>query len=107
MPRRFIDAPTEFRCSAAITLKDGSGAQCGRYAKVDGLCTQHARIKAMERSPTEQQEQAAKERRQQKGLRYEAEKQRRKQAYKDGFCKHGVYVGGIGIDWMCGECESE
>lgn len=22
-----------------------------------------------------------------------------------GRCKHGVYVGGIGIDWMCGQCE--
>lgn len=22
-----------------------------------------------------------------------------------GYCKHGVYVGGCGIDWMCGECE--
>ena len=25
---------------------------------------------------------------------------------KDGYCKHGVYVGGCGIDWMCGICES-
>lgn len=24
----------------------------------------------------------------------------------DGYCPHGVYVGGIGIDWMCGRCES-
>jgi hypothetical protein len=23
----------------------------------------------------------------------------------DGYCKHGVYVGGCGIDWMCGACE--
>lgn len=23
----------------------------------------------------------------------------------DGRCKHGVYVGGCGIDWMCGACE--
>lgn len=23
----------------------------------------------------------------------------------DGYCKHGVYVGGCGIDWMCGRCE--
>ena len=22
------------------------------------------------------------------------------------YCPHGVYVGGCGIDWMCGECES-
>jgi hypothetical protein len=21
-------------------------------------------------------------------------------------CRHGVYVGGVGIDWMCGRCES-
>lgn len=24
----------------------------------------------------------------------------------DGFCRHGVYVGGCGIDWMCGACEA-
>ena len=24
---------------------------------------------------------------------------------RDGFCRHGVYVGGCGIDWMCGTCE--
>lgn len=23
-----------------------------------------------------------------------------------GYCEHGVYVGGCGIDWMCGRCES-
>ena len=23
-----------------------------------------------------------------------------------GYCKHGTYVGGCGIDWMCGSCES-
>ena len=23
-----------------------------------------------------------------------------------GYCKHGVYVGGCGIDWMCGDCEA-
>jgi len=23
-----------------------------------------------------------------------------------GYCVHGVYVGGCGIDWMCGICES-
>lgn len=23
----------------------------------------------------------------------------------DGYCKHGVYVGGCGIDWMCRQCE--
>lgn len=21
------------------------------------------------------------------------------------FCEHGTYVGGCGIDWMCGDCE--
>lgn len=25
---------------------------------------------------------------------------------EDGYCEHGTYVGGIGIDWMCGWCES-
>ena len=24
----------------------------------------------------------------------------------EGYCFHGVYVGGCGIDWMCGYCES-
>ena len=23
----------------------------------------------------------------------------------DGYCEHGTYVGGCGIDWMCGWCE--
>jgi hypothetical protein len=23
-----------------------------------------------------------------------------------GYCVHGTYVGGCGIDWMCGACES-
>lgn len=23
----------------------------------------------------------------------------------DGYCKHGTYVGGIGVDWMCHKCE--
>lgn len=26
-------------------------------------------------------------------------------ALDDGYCAHGVYVGGCGIDWMCGYCE--
>lgn len=42
--RRFIDAPQGLRCKADITLRDGSQAQCGRYAKVDGLCRQHKRL---------------------------------------------------------------
>jgi hypothetical protein len=25
---------------------------------------------------------------------------------RDGYCKHGTYVGGIGVDWMCGPCEN-
>ena len=25
--------------------------------------------------------------------------------YYTGRCKHGVYVGGCGIDYMCGACE--
>lgn len=24
----------------------------------------------------------------------------------EGYCFHGTYVGGCGIDWMCGYCES-
>lgn len=24
---------------------------------------------------------------------------------REGHCRHGVYVGGCGIDWMCGPCE--
>lgn len=23
----------------------------------------------------------------------------------EGYCVHGVYVGGCGVDWMCGRCE--
>lgn len=26
--------------------------------------------------------------------------------HQSGYCQHGVYVGGCGIDWMCGKCES-
>lgn len=44
MTRRFIDAPTELRCKATTTLRDKSEAQCGRYAKVDGLCRQHHKM---------------------------------------------------------------
>ena len=47
--RRFVDAPSECRCGAIITLRDGTTAQCGRYINRDyayitaqGLCTQHA-----------------------------------------------------------------
>ena len=24
----------------------------------------------------------------------------------NGYCKHGIYVGGCGIDFMCGRCEN-
>ena len=40
--RRFIDAPISARCLYDITLKDGSGAQCGRYRKIGDYCRQHA-----------------------------------------------------------------
>ena len=42
--RRFIDAPQGARCAYDITLKDGSGAQCGRARTEGDYCTQHARI---------------------------------------------------------------
>jgi hypothetical protein len=41
---RFRDAPQIARCTYDIRLRDGSGAQCGRYAKLGSFCTQHARI---------------------------------------------------------------
>lgn len=25
--------------------------------------------------------------------------------HRNGYCRHGKYVGGCGIDWMCGLCE--
>lgn len=28
------------------------------------------------------------------------------QTPNEGYCFHGTYVGGCGIDWMCGYCES-
>ncbi len=28
------------------------------------------------------------------------------QSSNEGYCFHGTYVGGCGIDWMCGYCES-
>lgn len=46
MTRHFVDAPTAERCTATITLKDNSTAQCGRHRKVGELCTQHAKIAA-------------------------------------------------------------
>lgn len=44
MTRRFVDAPAATRCTATITLKDGSAAQCGRHQKVGTLCTQHSKM---------------------------------------------------------------
>lgn len=44
MTRRFVDAPQDCRCTATITLRDKSTAQCGRKATEGDLCTQHARI---------------------------------------------------------------
>ena len=29
------------------------------------------------------------------------------QSYAGDVCKHGTYIGGCGIDWMCGRCENE
>lgn len=48
MTRRFIDAPSELRCSWTVTLRDGSEAQCGRYRRLGDpqLCTQHAKMHA-------------------------------------------------------------
>ena len=42
--RVFTDALYPLRCKAEIKLRDRSLAQCGRAAKVEGLCTQHHRI---------------------------------------------------------------
>lgn len=33
------------------------------------------------------------------------DRSRRDAQAPDGYCRHGVYVGGIGIDWMCQACE--
>ena len=45
MKRIFVDAPTEMRCEATVTLKDKTTAQCGRYKKIGCLCTQHSKMK--------------------------------------------------------------
>jgi len=46
MSRQFIDAPYWDRCTAVITLRDGSTADCGRHITDTErkLCTQHAKI---------------------------------------------------------------
>lgn len=31
---------------------------------------------------------------------------RRDDMAEPGYCRHGVYVGGCGVDWMCGACEA-
>lgn len=31
----------------------------------------------------------------------------RHERQNDGVCRHGTYVGGCGIDWMCGPCEMD
>lgn len=47
---------------------------------------------------------ARKHRRSPGGLRARRRERREQQAA--GYCRHGVYVGGCGIDWMCGTCEN-
>lgn len=42
--RVFVDAPNADRCTAEVTLKDGSTSPCGRHRKIGTLCTQHAKI---------------------------------------------------------------
>lgn len=41
---RFLDAPQAQRCAFSVILRDGSGAQCGRYRKIGALCRQHHKI---------------------------------------------------------------
>lgn len=38
------DAPEALRCSFVRLTEDGQNAQCSRAAKVEDLCTQHARM---------------------------------------------------------------
>lgn len=40
------------------------------------------------------------------GMLLAQDRSRRDDQAEEGYCRHGVYVGGIGIDWMCGACES-
>lgn len=39
--RAYVDPTRAERCTFDITLKDGSGARCGRRASKDGRCWQH------------------------------------------------------------------
>ncbi len=41
--RVFIDALSRERCKAIVTLRDGTTADCGRRATMDGHCWQHSR----------------------------------------------------------------
>lgn len=41
-----------------------------------------------------------------KRLYAEAEAYLQSAERREGYCFHGTYVGGCGIDWMCGYCES-
>ncbi len=50
--RTFVDAPRDQRCTAIVTLKDGSLADCGRYRKIGDLCTQHAKMADRKFGPT-------------------------------------------------------
>jgi len=40
-------------------------------------------------------------------LRAEAQRLRGWTRDGSGYCRHGAYVGGCGIDWMCGPCEDQ
>lgn len=39
-----INPHLDKRCEWTVTLKDGSGAQCGRLKKVGRLCKQHSKM---------------------------------------------------------------
>lgn len=43
--RAFTAAREPNRCKADIKLRDGSGAQCMRAAKIEGLCAQHYKVR--------------------------------------------------------------
>jgi hypothetical protein len=44
--RRFVDAPSDVRCRATITLSDESEAQCGRRSREgQDRCWQHLGVK--------------------------------------------------------------
>lgn len=35
-----------------------------------------------------------------------AEARALQRSYGEGYCQHGTYVGGCGVDWLCGACEA-